>query len=131
MKHPLRKPSTLVNRLLRLAALPFFLITLAITGCGSSLPKTSANVTVCHQIGPVLNGVHGHKWDGFSSQLQSDAPPSSQLDQDVTNWLTLMQSGGWAPGSGEQTETAQAAYAVVKDCDSVGARIGGFVGGTG
>ncbi len=121
----------IISRLRRPFTLLFLLVMLVITGCSSGLPKTSANVTVCHQVGPVLNAVSGHTVDTFTSQLQSDAQPSPQLDQDVTNWLTLMQTGGEFPGSGEQTQTAQAGYAIVKDCEAVGAPIGGFVGGSG
>jgi hypothetical protein len=107
------------------------LTTLTIVGCSSGLPKTSANVTVCHQIAPVLNAVGGHSLSAFGAQFQSDTPPSSQLDQDVTNWLAMMQAGGEFPGSGEQTQTAQAGVAIVTDCQSIGAPIGGFVGGSG
>ena len=56
----------------------------------------------------------------FEAQWESDDPPSSQLDNDVTDYLTLMQAGGWEPGSGEQTQTAQAGVNVSQDCKAIG-----------
>jgi len=109
----------------------FCLVVLAASSCGSGLARTTANLTACHQVGDVLNNVRGHTLASFESEWPSDAPTSTQLDQDVTNWLTLMDSGGWAPGGGEQTRTAQAAYAIEQDCRTTGAPFGGFVGGSG
>jgi hypothetical protein len=104
----------------QLAIVLLSLVAVMVVGCSSGLPETSANTTVCRQISPVLNAVGGHTFTRFESQLQADVPPSPQLDQDVTNWLTMMQAGDEFPGSGEQTQTAQVAYAITKDCQSAG-----------
>lgn len=94
-----------------------------LAACGSSPPaSTPADVTVCTQFAAFENNSTGASPLGtFESQWQSDTPPSAQLDTDVTTYLTLMESGGWEPGSGEQTQTAQAAVNVQQYCHSIGA----------
>jgi predicted small lipoprotein YifL len=94
----------------------------AVSGCGSSGPvSTPADVTVCKQFnvynssGPNAANPLG----AFESQWAADASPSSQLASDVANYLSLMASGGWAPGSGEQNPTAQAAVNIENYCASI------------
>jgi hypothetical protein len=57
--------------------------------------------------------------------LQKLRASVSFLDQDVTNWLTLMDSGGWAPEVGSR-QTAQAAYTTEQDDPTIRAPLGGL-----
>jgi hypothetical protein len=118
----------LLSHRCRLAlAISCLAVPMCVAACGSSPPaSTPADVTVCTQFAAYENNNTGANPLGtFESQWQSDTPPSSQLDLDVTAYLTLMESGGWEPGSGEQTQTAQAAVNVQQYCHSIGAPSGG------
>jgi hypothetical protein len=61
----------------------------------------------------------------FESQWQFDSPPSIELEGDITAFLSLMEAGGWAPGSGEQTQTATDAYNIQQYCNEIHAPSGG------
>ena len=101
------------------------MLTCLMTACGSSAPpRTAANVTVCKQFATYNNSAlsAANPLGTFESQWQVDAvvaKPSAQLGSDVTDYLTLMNSGGFAPGSGEQTQTAQAAVAISNYCSAM------------
>lgn len=94
---------------------------LVLTGCGSSAPvATPADRTVCQQFFTVMGtGSATHTWTWLQAAYQSDPSPDPALALDMTAWLDLMAAGGWAPGSGEQTQTGQAAYNVQQYCDSI------------
>ena len=101
------------------------MLTCLMTACGSSAPpRTAANVMVCKQFATYNNSAlsAANPLGTFESQWQVDAvvaKPSAQLGSDVTDYLTLMNSGGFAPGSGEQTQTAQAAVAISNYCSAM------------
>jgi len=93
-----------------------------VSACGSSGPvSTPADVTVCKQFNAYNNSAASaaNPLGTFESQWAADAPPSSQLDSDVNDYLSLMESGGWAPGSGEQTQTAQAGVNIENYCAAI------------
>jgi hypothetical protein len=98
------------------AGLAFVLV-----GCANSAPTaTPADTTVCRQFNSVLNTHPAtHTWTWLQSAFQVDPPPDTELSSDMNSWLDLMAAGGWAPGSGEQTLTAKAAYSVQQYCDSI------------
>jgi hypothetical protein len=92
-----------------------------VTGCGSSAPvSTPADVTICKQWSTYESDSGENPLATFESEWEADAPSSSQLDGDVTAYLALMQAGGWEPGSGEQTQTAQAGVTISQYCQQIG-----------
>jgi uncharacterized protein YcfL len=99
-----------------LAVLAFLLV-----GCGSAAPtSTPADVIVCHQFNSVMGSQPAtHTWTWLESVFQSDPPSDTTLSNDMTTWLNLMAAGGWAPGSGEQNQTAQAAVSIQQYCNSI------------
>jgi hypothetical protein len=109
-----------------LALCGFVVFAYLIAGCGSSAPvSTPADVAVCKQWATYESNQGTNPLVTFDSKWESDDPPSSQLDSDVTDYVMLMQAGGWEPGSGEQTQTAQAGVTVSQDCQSIGVPSGG------
>jgi hypothetical protein len=96
----------------------------SVASCAKSAPVSSpADITVCKQWAAFEDG---GSLSAFESEWESDVPPaSSQLENDVNTYLTLMQAGGFEPGSGEQTQTAQAGVNVSNDCQAIGISSGG------
>jgi hypothetical protein len=97
-----------------------FALVLALAACAASAPSaTPADRVVCHQFyvydNPSAAG-GGLDLHALEAQYQSDPAPSAAVSSDMSSYLLLMESGGWAPGSGEQTQTAQAAVNVINDC---------------
>lgn len=90
------------------------LIAVVVAGCGGhSLPKTPANVDVCR----IYVKVRTHEapmLDLTGATIESNAPISHQLRQDLANYiaLTLQNMDG----------AAQAASKADADCASVGVR---------
>ena len=94
---------------------------LVLAGCGSSPPTaTPADRTVCRQFNSVMGSQPApHTWTWLESAFQSDPPPDAALSNDMATWLNLMAAGGWAPDSGQQTQTAKAAYQIQQYCGSM------------
>jgi hypothetical protein len=105
----------------KITLLPALALALATAACGSSPPAaTPADATVCHQYFTVMGtqpATHTLTW--LDGAFQSDPQPDPVLAADMTAWLELMESGGAMPGSGEQNQTAQAAYNIQQYCDSI------------
>lgn len=92
----------------------------AIAACSGSPPSaTPADRVLCHQFYVYDNSINspgGIDLHQLEADYQSDPPASVGVSSDMSSYLLLMEAGGWAPGSGEQTQTAQAAVNVINDC---------------
>lgn len=110
-----------------LALCAFVLVVCSVAACGNPAPVSSpADITVCKQWATFENGQGNNPLSTFESEWASDVPPaSSQLDNDVNTYLSLMGSGGFEPGSGEQNQTAQAGVNISNDCQAIGVPSGG------
>ena len=83
------------------------------TACGSSapsLPKSTANVAACKAFDQVVNGANMAQLTGLV--LESDAPITHQLRQDLGNYIALATTGGTAAAE-------QAAAKAKQDCSSL------------
>lgn len=107
--------------MMKIASAALAVLVIVLAGCGSAAPtSTPADVTVCHQFNSVMGTQPAtHTWTWLESVFQSDSPPDATLSSDMTTWLNLMAAGGWAPGSGEQNQTAQAAVNIQQYCNSI------------
>ena len=105
----------------KIVSVPVVGLAFLLVGCGSAAPtSTPADVTVCRQFNSVMGSQPAtHTWTWLESVFQSDPPPDATLSNDMATWLNLMAAGGWAPGSGEQNQTAQAAVNVQQYCNSI------------
>jgi hypothetical protein len=95
---------------------------LAAAGCGASpASATPADRVVCHQffVYEATTATAANPLGTLASQYQSDSPASAAVSADMSSYLLLMHSGGWAPGSGEQQQTAQAGVNVINDCTAL------------
>jgi hypothetical protein len=94
----------------------------SVAACGKSAPVSSpADITVCKKWATLESNQGNNPLATFESEWESDAPPaSSQLQNDVNTYLNLMEAGGFEPGSGEQTQTAQTGVNVSNDCQAIG-----------
>ncbi|HSZ47527.1 MAG TPA: hypothetical protein VK823_19475 [Streptosporangiaceae bacterium] len=79
---------------------------------GATFPKTSANVTVCDALAQALSGQSSMSALA-GAVLESNAPVSQQLRQDIGNYITLAASG-------VGTEMKQAEAKARQDCASLG-----------
>ena len=79
---------------------------------GATFPKTSANVTVCDALAEALSGQSSISALA-GAVLESNAPVSQQLRQDIGNYITLAASG-------VGTEMKQAEAKARQDCASLG-----------
>ena len=82
------------------------------SGSGATFPKTSANVTVCDALAQALSGQSSMSALA-GAVLESNAPVSQQLRQDIGNYITLAASG-------VATEMKQAEAKARQDCASLG-----------
>lgn len=98
----------------KLASIPVALAACFLAACGGngpSLPRTPANLAVCKVLTQTISGKASVQ-ELAAMVLESNAPVTHQLRQDVASYAVLAATGGAGAVQQAQTKAAQ-------DCASV------------